>query len=396
MREPIRGVAALCLLCLACAERDVGTSAQDYAALELVAESRIDGHEHSLVPIDTTFRVAVAPDGTIAIAQLQTSEIRLFSPAGEPIGAVGRRGRGPGEFEQLSRLGWMGDTLYAYDLTLRRFTLFDNEYEYLREVRVPDAVSPSADLATRVPGFGIVHGLALYPDGSVYGRLSGPQRQIQSEEFDATLTTYGRVTSEGVILSYVQWSPGSDPIEMRVGERVAMMSADILPSERRPFLSLSPDGRLLARLDVFMSGADQGSYEIVVADVLSASEVYVQRDAFDVRPITQQIRDSILDSRLAGVPAEMAAAYREHGRFPPLLPPVEGIVLGRDRTLWVRLATTPFGRPYRIYDPRGALVATVVLPESERVVVADLSERSIWVIEKDAVGVESLLRYRIA
>ncbi len=48
-------------------------------AFALEEELRIDGYEHDLVPIDTAVRVAVARDGTIAIAQRQDNEIRFFS-----------------------------------------------------------------------------------------------------------------------------------------------------------------------------------------------------------------------------------------------------------------------------------------------------------------------------
>jgi hypothetical protein len=76
-----------------------------------------------------------------------------------------------------------------------------------------------------------------------------------------------------------------------------------------------------------------------------------------------------------------------------MLPPVVGMVGGRDNTLWIRMHDTEAGRPYRILDPSGELVGTLTLPLNSRIAVADL--RQIWVIEIDELDVESVVRYRL-
>ena len=76
-----------------------------------------------------------------------------------------------------------------------------------------------------------------------------------------------------------------------------------------------------------------------------------------------------------------------------MLPPVVGMVGGRDNTLWIRMRDTEEGRPYRILDPSGEPVGTLTLPLNSRIAVADL--RQIWVIEIDELDVESVVRYRL-
>ncbi|HJR36471.1 MAG TPA: hypothetical protein VJ817_16055, partial [Gemmatimonadales bacterium] len=55
-------------------------------------------------------------DGRIVVANSGSSELRFFGPDGVWVKSVGRRGGGPGEFEDL---GWLdagaGDTLRTYD-----------------------------------------------------------------------------------------------------------------------------------------------------------------------------------------------------------------------------------------------------------------------------------------
>ena len=74
-------------------------------------------------------------DGRVVVADGGTSELRIFGPDGNWVKSVGRRGGGPGEFENL---GWLdvsvGDTLRTYDWGLRRLSVFTAEGTFLRPV----------------------------------------------------------------------------------------------------------------------------------------------------------------------------------------------------------------------------------------------------------------------
>ena len=74
-------------------------------------------------------------DGRIVVANGGTSELRFFAPDGKWVKSVGRRGGGPGEFEDL---GWLdvgaGDTLRTYDWSLRRLSVFSPEGDFVRPV----------------------------------------------------------------------------------------------------------------------------------------------------------------------------------------------------------------------------------------------------------------------
>jgi hypothetical protein len=358
----------------------------------LQEELRIDGFAHDLVPIDTTFRVAVAKDGTIAIAQLQEARVRFFSPDGREVGSVGRRGQGPGEFDRAWRLGWIADTLYAHDSTLRRFTLIDPDLNYVRYVHVPTSARPAPDLVGRIPAFNAFFGGALYADGSVYGQLAQPvDREVG--DFDPDKITYGRVDEEGTILSYFQFPDGAGPpVEVRIQEGIALLSTAMFPGPERPILRLSDDGTRMAHLTVSMEGPDAGTYEILMEDVF-AGEIYRRRYPFDPRPITPATRDSVLAARTENAPPPIASQLRAHATFPPMFPPVVSVIAGRDSTLWIRMADTPEGRPYRILDPHGEPIGSLLLPHDARIAVADRAQ--VWVIEKDEFDVESVVRHRL-
>jgi hypothetical protein len=74
-------------------------------------------------------------DGRIVVANGGTSELRFFGPDGTWIKSIGRRGAGPGEFENLGWLdGGAGDTLRTYDWSLRRLSVFSAAGDFVRPV----------------------------------------------------------------------------------------------------------------------------------------------------------------------------------------------------------------------------------------------------------------------
>jgi hypothetical protein len=360
---------------------------------------RIDGYLHELVPIDTTIRVAVFEDGRMAIAQRQTFDVRFFSADGEPIGSIGREGQGPGEFTNVWRLGWIADTLYAYDFSQRRFTLIDPQLNYVRYIYVPNGARPSAEMAGTFPEFQVVYGGALYADGSVYGELAGA-RTPGLGNHEVGKPTYGRIAEDGTILSYFQFATGPDiePIQIEVqipnggGTAMGLVMPTMMTMPDRPILRLADNGTRMAHLQVSMEGPNAGTYEIFMEDVFDGP-LYTRRYPFDAVPITPQMQDSLLAERLEEMDEAIANVYREHAIFPPMMPPVVGLVHGADDRLWIRMADTPAGRPYRILDPMGEPEGTLVLPLRSRIAVADATH--VWVIEEDEFEVESVVRYRL-
>ena len=58
-------------------------------------------------------------DGRIAVANQGTSEVRFFDAAGKRLQSVGRKGSGPGEFEQIASFNQgTGDSLLVFDRTI--------------------------------------------------------------------------------------------------------------------------------------------------------------------------------------------------------------------------------------------------------------------------------------
>jgi hypothetical protein len=81
-----------------------------------------EGEAHDFYRVRSAIRLA---NGSIAVANEGSNEVRLYSPEGVFVDAFGREGEGPGEFQRLTSVhDASGDSLAAFDYWLRRITVF--------------------------------------------------------------------------------------------------------------------------------------------------------------------------------------------------------------------------------------------------------------------------------
>ena len=84
-------------------------------------------------------------DGRIVVANAGSGEIRVFDADGQFLVPHGRKGEGPGEFQNPALVGVLGpDTLVVVDLDLRRISLLQAGVGFLRSVRLSEDVGGGA------------------------------------------------------------------------------------------------------------------------------------------------------------------------------------------------------------------------------------------------------------
>ena len=78
-------------------------------------------------------------EGNFYVTDWDKREILKYDPSGKYIRTIGRKGQGPGEFQNLSvvRFDRKG-TLYVTDLSSQRISFFDKDGTYLRQTPLPD------------------------------------------------------------------------------------------------------------------------------------------------------------------------------------------------------------------------------------------------------------------
>lgn len=82
-------------------------------------------------------------DGSVAVADRTSAEVRIFGPDGRHLRSMGRHGEGPGEFQDPFVL-WVlpGDTIWVGDYRPYRFVVFTAEGEWVRNVML-DPIYPN-------------------------------------------------------------------------------------------------------------------------------------------------------------------------------------------------------------------------------------------------------------
>ncbi|HDJ86245.1 MAG TPA: 6-bladed beta-propeller [Chromatiales bacterium] len=70
--------------------------------------------------------------GLIYVADTGANDIKVFNDDGKLVKVIGRRGRGPGEFNGPTHITFAGDRLYVSDTLNARIEVFDARGKYLR------------------------------------------------------------------------------------------------------------------------------------------------------------------------------------------------------------------------------------------------------------------------
>jgi hypothetical protein len=80
--------------------------------------------------------IEVDEDGRVFVADRHASEVRIFDRDGRHVLSFGRKGGGPGEFEQIAGMGWGPDGhLWVRDMQNARFSVFDRSGAHLTDHR---------------------------------------------------------------------------------------------------------------------------------------------------------------------------------------------------------------------------------------------------------------------
>lgn len=157
-------VFALALSCAAPAHlRAQGTPvrvAESPARLQLEQELVLGGMDGPAA-FGRIMDVKLGRRGKVYVADDRRPGVLVFDRGGRLVGSVGREGRGPGEFQAPWRIALdANDSLFVWDVGLRRVSVFGPDLAHARDFRVP-------------PHW-VVNSMAFLPDGSLLVAAYGP------------------------------------------------------------------------------------------------------------------------------------------------------------------------------------------------------------------------------
>ena len=346
-------------------------------------------------------RLAVDSRGHIYVPQRLDPSVRVFDANGRFLRYIGRRGRGPGEFEGLETIGLRGDSLWTFDRALQRLTLFTPSGEYARAVSVAAAALPR-DVYARpvVLGWPSDNSMLVYfatrPDVLARSRteqreafvdVAPPATMRDSMWLDADHGVYGipqpsgRAQRPGTVPADIL---GFQPFPADALLRVASRGGGVLVVDRPAAATSGPDSFGLIRLRT-------------VSDTIFARSVsYVP-----VR-LPQEVRDSALSSATAELreifqghsDRGVRSAIEERLYLPANYPPVIDAVAGEDGSSWIQLRTASHTQAtWYVFDDRGHVRWRVEIPLNLRPLAVD-GER-VWAVHSGPDGIPAVLRLHL-
>lgn len=316
-------------------------------------------------------------EGRMLVVDEATRELRTYSPSGILLRIAGGRGGGPGEFQGIFWLRRFGrDSLIAFDLLLRRLSIFDDGGNVVR--MVPFKGSVPQRVLSAVEG--------LLSNGNVVARWSSMQRDADR-----------MISNDQIVVT----APSGETVRVLgdfVGGRLVKgpptdggpATLDMPLFDRRTFVATSGD-----RVYV----GDNSSPEIAVYDALGRRRFSV-RTSPGMRPISTSTRRRAIAARLdlrgiQGPQREIEARAQDAMITHKEMPSYSAIVLSEEGLLWVReyAETVADAERWRVYNDSGSEIGVVVMPQGFSMHSAGGSfVAGVW---KDQADVEHARVYRI-
>ncbi len=329
------------------------------------------------------FRVGGAlrlDDGRIVVANGGTGELRFYDEAGSYVSASGRKGEGPGEFEDI---GWLrryrGDSLIAYDFRQARTSVLDTDGNFGRLFRFES------------PGdLGRVRGIGPFTDGSIFASTS----PILSNDFCDQATRidvlYLVYSPTGEFVDSVGRFPGPERYvqTQRSGGGMSVMVTSI-PFGKSPVYALHDQDYYYGPTETYeiWRFASDGTLRGII------------RRPLDPVPVTDADLEAAIEERLQNYPDEAARRGARQTfasmTIPETMPAYDDLAVDVEGNLWVNeyepLSDGP--QHWTVFNAEGRMLGVVALPRRFR--VTEIGEDYVLGISTDDLDVQHVRLYEL-
>lgn len=166
------------------------------------------------------------PDGRIAVTNAGTYEVRIYSPRGRHIRSFGRQGDGPGEFQSVVRVEWLGsDSLLVWDQGSGRTYVFDDEGALARSVALSGDRPPMRTTGPRTDPR-VSASIDSYRQGNVVARAGIWYEEVDSEEWFTAYTELVELNGAGQVVHSFGAFPLKDSYLAEQGEQPVHFGAE--------------------------------------------------------------------------------------------------------------------------------------------------------------------------
>jgi hypothetical protein len=321
-------------------------------------------------------------DGSVAVANGGSAEIRIYEPDGRHRRTIGGRGRRPGEFQLLL---WVQplprDSLLAYDAGGQPLSLF----------------SPSGELVTSTSIEGVAENgipmvIGAFTDRSLMASIRTFRRPGASGDESMRLPERCvRLAATGEMLDTLSTQPGTESY-MQTG---TMSGGLQIVSMTTPLFGRTLAAGILGDHAVLGSN-DRYELQLVHRNGKLARLI---RKRVEPRPVTEQMLDAARQERIDRTPSAEARPRQEQAMrsipHAPTVPFYERLLGDDEGNLWVQEFTIPGEPPpgWAVYDPDGRLLRSVSLPPDFR--PTHIGRDFVLGIATDEMDVQRVRMYRL-
>lgn len=325
---------------------------------------------------DPLFEVAGAlrlADGRIVVANGGANALYFFGPDGAFLSSVGAEGAGPGESRRMDALlPYRGDSLAVFDAAMQRLSVFSDEGQLGRTVRVdvpgprPHMIGALADGPLVVGNSPFQPGTGVWRDSAVYVQVAANGERID---------TLGRWPTEEMYSIQYDGRPvwGYRPFGRRTWAVAAGDALHVGTGDAYEIETYTSNGRLARLIRAAQRGAALGKEHIARYE----------------RERLEGSRGSRAYPVVEGVLASGKVPY------PNRLPPHGSILAADDGGLWVQHVPLPGDQTIRwsVFNPEGRLLGTIAAPPDLQLL--QVGPDFVLGLYRDDVGIESVRLHRL-
>jgi hypothetical protein len=323
------------------------------------------------VALTTVRGVDVDSRGQLYIGDWGNPAVTVLSPEGRLVRRIGQRGKGPGEFANITGVQVLpGDSLQVYDVQQGRLTVF---------APGGDEVAYTVDMSAKG---GIAHDVQRVPGTdrlvAVYRRPFDPRENSSADvgrNDVIRVLTVGRETVRDSLLVY----PSPEALVLRADGAVSVTGN---PFARAGVVHVGPDGRVyhaytdtLAVRVTTLDGKTAGGFT-VRNDVPKVTDDDVARAVTALGPRGARFRNALEEAAPRTWPAMRTFVVDDRGRAWIGLPSAEG-----QPSEWL------------VYDAGGRFVGSAQLPAGSTVL--RVAGPRLFAVQTDELDVSRLVAYRV-
>ena len=375
--------------CSTDAARDASLAINDIPTYQLREVFRLggaDAPEHLSFSSEPQF--AVHRSGLMFALHSRQARVAVLDSLGGFVRWIGRRGSGPGEFQNAFRMGFVGDTLWVRDSPTQRFSSF-----LLDGAHVSSERTPSYDFGYHL----------TWPAG-VSGYLAGGKAWVEAEGF---VMDDGRVANLPLLVGDRALRT-LDTLFTIPNPRGSLNGTAFAPFPIPPFHDIATDGSMIALAE--WSETLPGEFAVGLFTIATN-----ERRALTVKigqhALPSAVRDSVINAGIETIRAlgeRLRARGLPEGSFPTTIsrgeveetaylpshyPPIRRVLVGLDETIWIERMNGLERGSWVALDLNGTPLFSITLPPSAT--LRQAARHAVWATDRDSLDVSYLVRWNV-